>query len=219
MKSRHSKALKVSLLVLVLGSLPILYLAKQYQENVVLDVTKFGVVPNFQMMFENNPKGMTHFDTERHSTVVLLTEDGCQATCPELVTQMQQIRDYYDQNLKGDVTDPNTPLSVRFVVQSKGGYEGFPSDWDHALMDEETAFLVPDVKKDGPFPAFVLIDDASFYRGFVPSNDPMLLEKLSTELTRMTSSQFLMHYVTKQTLMWNKVKGRDLKNEDASSKM
>ena len=211
--NKHKKAIKVTLLTLLVSAVPLAYLGWMHHKNIVLDVTEFGVVPDFALMFHNNPKGMTHVDTEHHSTVIVATKDSCAQGCPQLVETMTWIKNYYKENLKGDVSDPNTPMAVRFIIQADSGLSHLPSDWDQAIMDENTPLLVPDVKKDGEFPAFVLIDDGSFYRGFVPLSDPQLKEKLTRELTRMTSSQFLMHYVTKQTLMWKKVKGRNLEKQ------
>lgn len=208
MNAKHLKAFRVTSLIFVLCLIPLLYLAKLYQDNVSLDVTGFGVVPEFAMMFKNNSKGMTHMDTEKHSTVLVVAKDHCAQGCTELVNQMKQIKSYYDQNLKGNVKDPNTPEPVRFIVQATAGWDKFPKDWDMAIMSEGVPYLVPSVKESGPFPAVVLVDDSSFYRGFVPSTDTELVVKVQTELERMKSTQFLMHYVAKQTLMWKKARGR-----------
>lgn len=217
MNRKHKKAFKVSLVVFVFCLIPILYLYKLHSDNIVLNVDEFGVVPEFQFMFRNSDRGMTVADTERHSTVVVIADDHCRDGCPTLVDEMNLIRNYYDKTLRGKTSDPNTPLSTRFIVQAKSGWEFLPRNWDFVIQDEATPRLVPLVKASGPFPAFVLIDDASFYRGFVPSGDPQLFAKLSRELSRMTSGQFLMHYVNQQTLMWNKAKGRDIKAKSESS--
>lgn len=208
MNPKHMKAFRVTTFVFILCLIPLLFLARLYQEKVSLDVTDFGVVPDFAMMFKNNPKGMTHADTEKHSTLVVIAKDHCASGCPKLVATMNELKSYYESNLKGDVKDPNTPEPVRFIVQASAGWEHLPKDWDHSLMIDGTPYLVPDVKKSGPFPAFVLVDDSSFYRGFVEANDPDLQLKLGKELVRMTSTQYLMHYVAKQTLMWKKARGK-----------
>ena len=217
MNRKHKKAIKISTIVLLICLVPLLYLRKLHQENIILDVDGFGVVPEFQFMFRNSDFGMTAADTERHSTVVVIAGDYCQSSCPKLVDAMNRIRAFYKESLRGKQSDPNTPPGTRFIVHADSGWENLPNNWDFVLADEDTPILVPRVKADGPFPAFVLIDDGSFYRGFVPLSDPQLFDKISRELVRMTSGQYLMHYVNRQTLMWKKAKGRELKAQPEAS--
>lgn len=216
-KSRVKIALKRVMMVSIFCIPPLLYLAYQYQKNIVLDVTRFGIVPEFAMMFQNSSLGMTHHDTTQHVTVVVVAKDSCAQGCDQLVQEMQSIKGYFQEELEGKDKDPNTPRKARFVVQASAGHEFFPDDWDLAYMSEGVPYLVPEVRKDGPWPAFVIIDDASYFRGFVPLSDPDLQKKLRVELTRIVSNQYLIHYVARQTLMWRKANGRVSANEGPSS--
>ncbi len=208
-KPRFKFALKRVFLVFCLCLPPVMYLGYQYQKNIILDIERFGIVPEFEMMFHNSPIGMTHHDTTQHVTIAVIAKDYCKQGCSRLVHEMVELKKFFQQKLEGKEKDPYTPRKARFIVQASAGLEFFPDDWDRAVMSEGVPYLVPDVRKDGPWPAFVIIDDASYYRGFVPLEDPALQQVLRTELTRIISNQYLTHYVARQTLMWRKANGRE----------
>ena len=129
------------------------------------------------------------------------------------------MKEFFKIELEGKEKDSNTPRKARFIIQATEGIENLPGDWDHADMSVEgTPYLVPEVKMaSGKVPAMVLVDDAGFYRGYVPFDDPQFHDKLTVELSRIVSHQYLLHYVTRQTLMWRKANGRDKGEASQSS--
>ena len=215
---KKTRALRRAGLSLLICALPVAYLAYHHLTNVELDVTAFGVAPEFQMVFTNDPVGMTHHDTLKHLTVVAVAKDECADGCPQFIKQLEEFRNFYRQELQARTDDRNAPKETRFVVQAGAGLEHFSDDWLKVAMSPSVPYLVPEARADGPFPAVVLIDDSSYFRGFLPSSVDNFQEKLATELSRMTSAQYLHHYVNKQTLMWEKANGRSrVKEQDNQS--
>lgn len=207
-QERKKKALKRALLALAICAIPLGYLAYKYQTNVTMDVENFGVAPEFTMIFHNNKLGMTHNDTLQHLTVVAVAKDHCKNGCPKFLKELEELRAFYEQELQARIGDRHAPRETRFVVQATEGLEFFPDTWLKADMSLGTPYLVPEVKKSSDFPAVVLIDDSSYFRGFASSGEAGFHSQLTRELTRMTSSRYLLHYVTQQTLMWQKANGR-----------
>ncbi|NRA64066.1 MAG: hypothetical protein HRU19_06250 [Pseudobacteriovorax sp.] len=212
--NRHKKALQRTTLVFILCAIPIGYLAYQYKNRIDLNIEEFGVVPDFQLLFSNNPVGMNHNDTAKHLTIVAAVGNACDTGCPEFVAQMGEVQSYFERELSPKKDDKYAPRSARFIVQGTADDSVFPKGWDVALMMDDSPYLIPDVKKNEALPAFVLIDDGSFYRGFITPDTPNGMEKLKRELVRMTSNQYLYHYVSQQTLMWRRANGRDIKEKN-----
>lgn len=207
--TKHRKASLTAVSVLIVCCLPIYYLAGLHKNNVELDVSGFGQVPaEFALMFRNNQIGMTRSDTLVHHTVIVVAERGCKGSCKRLFDEMNTLKDFYNLNLKGDLSDPNTPTPARFIIQSAETWERIPEGWDLAVMASNTPYLIPERAQQISEPAFVLVDDNGYYRGVVSLNDSNLQEKLQTELKRMVSEKFLMHYVDRQALMWKKARGK-----------
>ncbi len=206
MNSRHKRALSRTLIVFALCAFPLWFFIKHQLKAVEPEIEGFGHIPEFTLTFANQPAGFTHFDTREQLTVVAVLKDQCPTGCPETVKFLNELKTWADAELKLHKTAKiPMPRPIRFVIQTEGPIENLPQDWSIVLMEKaaDDPYLVPDLKKDGEVPALVLIDDGGFYRAYekiVPESK----EILEQEMSRMISTQYLMHYVSAQTLMWEK---------------
>lgn len=215
MNRRHQRALRrVSILAFFLA-IPIGFLAYLHETNVEVDVTEFGVVPDFFYTFSNNPVGITHFDTEQYPMLIAWVDRACVEGCPQVESQLESLQSFVNEELQYPTSyKVNFPRSVRLIVMSREHPPKLELEgWDLAVLRGDKKPLVPEVRRDAERPAVVLIDDASFFRAYVPLSDEKAYEKLTREMTRIVSHHSLMHYVTQQTLMWRKQSGRALKEE------
>lgn len=215
-KHKHKKALKAAALVSGIFLLPLLYIAYLYHNNARLDTLGMGVVPDFAYTFVNDPIGITHFDTEIHPLLIFVLKDACQAgpdgamtpSCRETLSLMEDIKVWVSQHIKVPQRNVSNPRPVRLVAMLEGPYDMIPAGWNIVAMSEGMSYLVPGNRKTAEYPAAVLVDDSSFFRGYVPSSHPEAFDKVTRELSRIVSNQYLLHYLTQQSLMWEKRRGR-----------
>ena len=57
--------------------------------------------------------------------------------------------------------------------------------WNLALLSDDEAYLVPENKREANYPAFVLIDDTGYFRGYVDIDDPQLQLKQKKKSRRL----------------------------------
>lgn len=216
MQQRTKKALMVSSLIGLISAIPLFYLAYLYKTQVEVDVEGMGVVPDFAYTFMNNPIGITHHDTEQYPMVVAILKDACDQeeeqqvseSCELMLSQMRTVEEWMTQHITVGQPHVANPRKLRLIAMAEGRLPEVSDNWSLAQIRPGQPYLVPENRKDAEYPAFVLIDDASFFRGYIPSSSPNALEKVRREVTRIVSHQYLMHYVTQQTLMWEKARGR-----------
>ena len=210
MDVRKKRAWKAVLIVGLFSMLPIAVLAYFYRTNITLDVENFGVVPDFAYTFTNDPVGITHYDTERYPMVVAVLGDACNLSCPAVSEYLKKLRNYVDTELDFPTSYKiRFPMRLRLIAMAREEPQVELDGWDIAVLTENQPYLVPDVKRTAEKPAIVLIDDASYFRAYVPLAQENGFEAIKRELTRIVSQQSLIHYVTQQNLIWRKQKGRE----------
>lgn len=211
MNERHKRALKRTLIVFALCAFPLWFFLRHQLQAVEPDTQGFGRIPKFTLTFANQPAGFTHFDTKEQLTVVAVLKDSCtsknhgDASCTETMQFLKKLKTWADEELRIHGTPKVAmPLPLRFVIQTTEAIDSLPQDWAIVQMEDPTdPYLVPATKQDAPVPALVLIDDSGFYRAYEPIR-PEAMDIVQRELSRMSSHQYLLHYVTAQTLMWEK---------------
>jgi hypothetical protein len=225
MNRKHRKAAKVAAIVGGIGLIPLLVLAYFYSTNIEVDADGLGVVPDFAYTFTNHSVGITHYDTERYPLVVAVLKDVCQpemeakapvVSCEQAMSQLREIQDWVESHIKVQLVNVKNPHPLRLVAMSQGVVDAVPEGWNRVALQSGQRDLVPESRQQADYPAIVLIDDSSFFRAYVPFDDPRFFAKVTRELTRIVSHQYLMHYVTQQTLMWEKARGRRPANAEES---
>lgn len=205
MNQRHKRALRRTLVVFGLCLFPLWFFIKHQIQDVEPEIQGFGRIPKFTLTFANQPAGFTHFDTKDQLTVVAVVKDSCPQSCPETVKFLSELKSWADNELRlrGE-PKVKMPMPIRFVIQTAGPIEPLPQDWAIVAMEDPAdPYLVPEKKQDAAVPAVVLIDDGGYFRAY-ENLKPEANEILRRELSRMISQQYLFHYVTAQTLMWEK---------------
>ena len=212
-KLKHRRAIKATAIVAIVGFIPICILMYFHLTKHEIDLENFGVVPEFAYTFTNDPVGITHHDTERHPVIVAVLKDSCAASsestnCEAALRKMNQLKDWLTKHVLRKLPNVINPPPMRLIAMGEGidpeRFEG----WQIVEMSENMPYLVPDVRKDGPYPAIVVIDDSSFFRAYIPVAEPDALDKAKAVINQVVSYQYLMHYVGQQMLMWEKYKGR-----------
>ncbi|MFW7377606.1 MAG: hypothetical protein ACOH5I_02205 [Oligoflexus sp.] len=222
MDQKRKKALKVAGFTGFIVALPLFYLAYLYATNLKVDVTGMGIVPEFAYTFVNDPVGITQYDTEQYPMVVAILKDSCDvknegdafsSACQRMLEQMRNFEEWSAKHIEIGQRFVANPRKLRLIAMLEGQLPPISDRWSVAQLEEGMPYLVPENRRDAEVPAFVLIDDSSFFRGYILSSHERAEEKLMRELSRIVSHQYLMHYVTQQTLMWEKAKGREIASE------
>lgn len=205
MNKRHRKALGWTLFTALLAAGPIWYLANLHKNDVTADMGELGMAEEFFFTFTNKAGGFTHHDTRRQVTVIAVLPEACAEGCPEVKDKLASIVGYVKQHLTSQHKDVATPLPTRFLTMARFPGEQFAEGWDHVVLTpEEQPLLPPGVTEAG----LVVLDDASRYRAHIRYDDPQGDEKMQRLLAKITSHQYLVHYLVKQTLMWEKAKAQ-----------
>jgi hypothetical protein len=217
MQNNRKRALRVTLLVAFIAAIPLSYFAYLSFTTPALEVKNLGVVPQFSLHFSNNPIGMTHFDTERHPTVIAIVRDLCETGCESFARKMVDLEHWVEKHIKQDLPNVKDPSKIRLIAMGEGPefLRQMPAGWDLATAGDQQPYLIPPSFTDDKSPAFVVIDDSSFFRAYLPEQEDRLMDNLKVLITRITSHQYLMHYVAQQALMWQKARGR-MRQESAT---
>lgn len=214
MGSRHKRAIRITLIAAVFMLMPVGYLAYLYNDDITGEFGNLGSVPEFYINFENRSGGFTHFDTQRQITVAAILGTACAADCTAQTTAMTRLWQWTQDNLTEQYHDVPTPMPIRFVAMGESLPEALPQGWDAVLVQDAKQYLVPANPLSRP--SFVVIDDAGRYRAQLGMEDDLMQEKMQRLLTKINTHQFLIHYLVKQTLMWEKAKKGELGSEPAS---
>lgn len=210
MQKKQKRALQATILVALFAALPLVYFAYLTFTTPALEVRSLGVVPEFALSFSNNPVGMTHYDAERHPTVVAIVGDQCERGCGEMSQYLSTLASWVNESIRKDLPNVKDPSKIRLIAMGEGSQfeSSMPPEWDLVNVNNGGEYLLPPAWSGNHSPAFVVIDDSGFYRAYLPLSEPRLLENLKVLITRITSHQYLMHYVAQQALMWEKSRGR-----------
>lgn len=207
MGHRHKRALRITLITAILMLMPIGYLAYLYHDDLTGEFGDLGAVPEFYLNFENRSGGFTHFDTQRQITVAAILGTSCATDCVAQITAMSHLWQWAQDNLTEKYHDVPTPLPIRFVAMGESLPQALPKGWDGVLVQDAKQYLVPPtVRGSASSPSFVVIDDVGRYRAQLAMEDVLTQEKMQRLLTKINTHQFLIHYLVKQTLMWEKAK-------------
>ena len=214
-KSKHRKALKATVLVALVSMIPISILMYFHLTKHDIDLENFGVVPDFAYTFANHPGGITHHDTERYPILVAVLKDTCsvqnsQTSCDQALASMRHLKAWVEKHIQKKLPNVVNPPPLQLIVMTEGAgldpktIEG----WQAIEVPKGGPYLVPEVRSNAAYPAYVVIDDSSFYRAYLPMAEQESTEKLKSVINQVVSNQHLMHYVGQQVLMWEKYKGR-----------
>lgn len=214
MNSRHKKATRVVVILAILFAAPYLYFAKLLKNHVSLDVEGMGRVGEFAYGFVNDPVGITHQDTKQYPLLVAILKDTCQEssdTCQRMLEQMNLLESWLSEKILVDQQYISTPRKLRLVamVAENSAPQDLSDTWKLSLLSEGESYLVPENRKQAKYPAFVLIDDTGYYRGYVDLDDELLQEKLRKEISKIVTDQYLKHYVSKQSMMLRRARSED----------
>lgn len=204
MGNRHKRAIRITLITAVLALIPVAYLGYLYSKDLTGEFGDLGSVPEFFFNFENRSGGFTHFDTHRQVTVAAILGTSCATDCSAQSSAMNGLHMWVQENLTEQNHDIPTPLPIRFVAMGEALPKDLPQGWDGVLVEDKKQYLAPSAPVDQP--SFVVIDDAGRYRAQLVMDEPLTQEKLHRLLGKINSHQFLIHYLVKQTLMWEKAK-------------
>lgn len=204
MSSKHKKAIRVTIIVALLMLLPLGYLGYLYKQDLTGEFGDLGSVPEFYLNFANRSGGFTHFDTQRQITVAAILGQACTIDCKNQTEAMADLYRWVQENLTEKHHDVPTPLPIRFVTMAEALPTEIPEGWDAVHVEDIKQYLMPEETLAAP--SFVVIDDAGRYRAQLNMTEPLTQEKMHRLLTKINSHQFLIHYLVKQTLMWEKAK-------------
>ncbi len=204
MSSKHKKAIRVTVITALIMLLPLGYLGYLYKRDLTGEFGDMGTVPEFYLNFENRSGGFTHFDTQRQITVAAILGQSCATDCQAQTSAMADLYRWVQENLTEKYHDVPTPLPIRFVTMAEALPAAAPEGWDTVHVQDPRQYLVPGEAMAAP--SFVVIDDAGRYRAQLDMTEPMTREKMHRLLTKINSHQFLIHYLVKQSLMWEKAK-------------
>lgn len=214
-KSKHHKAIKATAIVALISMIPVSILMYFHLTRHEIDLENFGVVPDFAYTFTNQPGGITNYDTERYPIVIAILKDTCtvessKSSCEKALASMKQVQAWVQESIHKKLPNVVNPPKLKLLVMSEGSglnLESFEG-WHVIEVTGKNEYLVPEVRRDSAYPAFVVVDDSSFYRAYLPMTESETMEKLKSVINQVVSNQHLMHYVGQKVLMWEKYKGR-----------
>lgn len=209
MPSRHKRAL-ITTGILAIVLLPLLgYLWWVRAQDVSADLKPLGPIPQFTYVLDDGSTVFTHSDAMLRITVLLQLKN-CQSPCAEYAQTMTDLVAWSEDALRPKNAEETPPQPISFLVMQRPPHvmPAIPAGWRPLTLGADENFLAPASLTESARDQFVVIDTNGVFRAALPADDPKAPEKLQHLLTKLTSSQFLFHYLAKQTLMWEKVRGR-----------
>ena len=120
---------------------------------------------------------------------------------------LNQLKTWAENELTEKVGDIGNPPGVKYILMTDSSID-VDDSWDVIKVEKGSEYLVPENRKDSPYPAIVLVDDYGFYRAYLPLSQKDSLKIAQKELAKMISNQFLQYYIKMQQLELKKSKIR-----------
>ncbi len=209
MSTKHRRAaITTGLIGSVLISL-VAYLWWIRAQDVSADLRPLGPATDFSYVLDDGQNVFTRSDTLRRITVLLQLR-ACVAPCANEAELAKTLLSWSEVALRPKDPEDTPPQPINFIVMQRSPHTltATPEGWRSVTLDAKENFLLPPGNSNPQHDTLVVVDASGVYRAVLATNDPLVTEKMQRLLAKLTSSQFLYHYLAKQTLMWEKLRGR-----------
>ena len=208
-KSKKPRAILITSIVSVFLIVPTAYLAWTTFQYHRRDQHILPATTAFAYPYADGKGALTHTDLQRQVTVIA-TLVNCALGCVAELGTLSELKTWADQALKPKYKDgeaPSRPLA--FVIMHTHQPIVAPAGWRSIVLTENEARLEPTIDPLPPTAnTLSIVDYDGYFRSQMPLNASLDVDATKRMLSRLAISQNLFDYVSRQTLMWEKAKGR-----------
>lgn len=209
MSANHRRAaITTGLIGIVLSSF-IAYLWWIREQDVSAELKPLGRVSEFTYVLDDAESVFSHSDAMQRITVMLQLRN-CTTPCLDYQDFAKSLHSWSEDELRPKNPEDTPPQAINFIVMqdAKHQMQPVPEGWRALTLGADESYLAPSNYPAVTEDSVVVIDASGVYRAVLPMSDSLAEAKLQRLLAKLTSSQFLYHYLAKQTLMWEKLRGR-----------
>ncbi len=207
MSNKHKRALFITVIVGAICAAPIYYLWKLNNLDRETLMSDLGSVPEFAYATSDGQSSFTHYDTFKRVTLLTLVNSGCQSSClSDTLSALKSLKEWADAHLVNKNKNDSKPQEINFVVMTRTpAMETLAAGIKHVFLEPTEDFFIPGENADDQS-LFVIISQEGRFKAVLPALAKDTPQKSQRLLAKLTSDNYLLHYLTLQNLMWEKAK-------------